>query len=150
MPSADHDAYGKRIFADILGHRWRDSLDAERSVEMAGVRADLDGIIRSRDGARVECAIEIEARVFKQIRGAIIDLSWHPAPKKMLAVIRAQPQLGSEEKVSRHCIYVWNRLNAGREVPFRLVILKGTGAQPLFDEDRALVLDALRKLDIEV
>jgi hypothetical protein len=102
---------------------------------MVGVRADLDGIILSEDSARIECAVEIEAKIYKQIRGAILDLAWHSAPRKMLVVIRAQPQLGTEEKACAHLMFVWQKLATGANVPFELVVLRGTGKTPMEDDD---------------
>ncbi len=112
----NHDAYGKKLFESLLGRQWCSSLEPSRCIEMNGVRADLDGVIRGEDLHSIECAVEIEARTYKQIRGGIVDLAWHPAPKKLLVVMRAQPQLGSEERVIRHCSYVWDRLSAGNAV----------------------------------
>lgn len=148
MSADSHDRYGKELLASILGGRWRSRLDDERSFSMGGVRADLDGIIRSADMGTVECAVEIEARVYKQIRGAILDLAWHPAPRKLLVIIRAQEQLGSEDKVRAHCSYVWKRLAGDDRSPFRLVLLKGTGSIPCHDEDRASLITALTELEL--
>jgi hypothetical protein len=145
---ANHDEYGKRLFASILGKRWVTRLDDDRSVVMAGVRADLDGIILSEDLARVECAVEIEAKTYKQMRGAILDLSWHPAPRKMFVVILAQPQLGNDLKARSHCTFVWQKLTDGENTPFELVVLRGTGAYPMEENDRSLLVDALKRLDL--
>ena len=145
---ANHDEYGKRLFASILGKRWVTRLDDDRSVEMAGVRADLDGIILSEDLARVECAVEIEAKTYKQMRGAILDLAWHPAPRKMFVVILAQPQLGNDLKARSHCTFVWQKLTDGENTPFELVVLRGTGAYPMEENDRSLLVDALKRLDL--
>ena len=142
-----HEEYGKRLLAGILGGRWV-TLGKDRSVEMAGVRADLDGIILSEDSSRVECAVEIEARIYKQIRGAILDLAWHSAPRKMLVVILAQSQLGNEEKARPHLMYVWQKLTKGANVPFELVVLRGTGEYPMEEHDLLLLTDALKKLDL--
>jgi hypothetical protein len=141
------DDYGKRLLASILGKRWVTRGNG-RSVEMAGVRAALDGIILSEDSARVECAVEIEAKIYKQIRGAILDLAWHSAPRKMLVMIPAQPQLGTEEKARAHLMYVWQKLTTRANVPFELVVLSGTGTTPMDDDDRLLLTDALKKLDL--
>ena len=128
---ADHDKYGKELLASVLGERWVTWLEDARFVDMAGVRAGLDGIIRSSDRSKVECAVEVEAKNYKQIRGSILDLAWHPAPKKLLVVIRAQKELKDENQVRRHCGYVWEKLASNRCGNFKLVVLKGTGAQPL-------------------
>ena len=97
-----HDEYGKRLFSSILGRRWVEYGEI-RSVQMGGVRADLDGVILSEDLARVECAVEIEAKIYKQIRGALVDLASHSAPRKLFVVIPAQYQLGTAEKTRAHC-----------------------------------------------
>lgn len=145
---ANHDEYGKRLFSFILGKRWVSRLGNDGSIDMAGVRADLDGLILSEDLSRVECAVEIEARTYKQIRGGILDLAWHPAPRKILVVILAQPQLGNDKKARAHCMFVWQKLTKGENVPFELVVLRGTGAYPMDEVDRLLVIDALKKLDL--
>jgi hypothetical protein len=143
-----HDAHGKELFQGLLGKRWCSWLDPGRCFDMNGVRADLDGIIRSEDQGSIECAVEIEARTYKQIRGAIVDLAWHPAPKKLLVVMRAQPQLGTEETVVAHCTYVWERLSAGKCGQFRLVVLKGAGNTPQFQIDSRLIGEGLLALGI--
>ncbi|HEV2175735.1 MAG TPA: hypothetical protein VGW33_00800 [Terriglobia bacterium] len=106
---ASHDKYGKELMHQLLGDRWS-SYDSQRSIAEAGVRADLDDVIIALDSQQVECAVEIEARVYKQIRGAIVDLALHSAPKKLLVVIKAQPQLGDTPKVIKHCTYVWQQV----------------------------------------
>jgi hypothetical protein len=142
-----HDEYGKALFACILGRRWITSGNL-RSVEMAGVRANLDGVILSEDLAHVECAVEIEAKIYKQIRGAILDLAWHSAPRKLLVVILAQPQLGNEEKVRAHLMFVWQKLTRGDNAPFELVVLPTSGKNPVEGADRLLLTYALKKLDL--
>lgn len=145
---ANHDEYGKRLLSLILGKRWMSRLDDDRSMEMAGVRADLDGFILSEDLSRVECAVEIEARTYKQIRGGMLDLAWHPAPRKMLVIILAQPQLGNDKKARAHCMFVWEKLTKGQNMPFELVVLRGTGAYRMDEADRLLLTDALKRLGL--
>ena len=36
-----HDGYGKKLLQNLLGHRWN-TYGRERSIDLAGVRADLD------------------------------------------------------------------------------------------------------------
>jgi hypothetical protein len=142
-----HEDYGKRLFGCILGERWVTSGDA-RSVRMASVRADLDGVILSEELSEIECAVEIEARIYKQIRGAILDLFWHPAPRKMLTVILAQSQLGNEEKARAHLMFVCRKLASGDNRPFELVILRGSGEYPAEEDDRVLLSGALKRLQL--
>ena len=142
-----HDEYGKVLLRELLGERW-DDYAPERSVDESGVRADLDGIIWSGSGEtkEVQCAVEIEARVYKQIRGAVVDLALHPAPKKLLVVIRAQPQLGGRDKILRHLRYVWEQVTFGRRGEFQLVCLEGTGDTPAEDKDKNILAEALREM----
>ena len=145
---ADHAEYVKRMLSEILGRRWCTWFESQRSYDMGGVKADLDGIIRSDDQSTVECAVEVEARNYKQIRGAILDLAWHPAPKKLLIVVKAQPQLKSTEQAYRHCSYVWNKLVGGQANSFALAVLEGSGSEPLPDIDRQCIEKALRQLEL--
>jgi len=145
---SNHDEYGKELLRSILGARWITRFDDRGCIEMEGGRADLDGIILSEDLSRVECAVEIEARVYKQIRGAIFDLAQHPAPRKLFVVILAQPQLGNAGKARRHCSFVWERLTHADRVPFALVVLQGSGENPLTEADRVLLMESLRQLEL--
>lgn len=138
-----HDDYGKSLMRKLLANRWN-SYDSRRSVDEAGVRADLDGIITTSDGRHIECAVEIEARVYKQIRGAMVDLALHPAPKKFLVVIKAQPQLGNTAKITRHCNYIWQQISGADRGQFAMVVLEGTGDNPMPDVDLALLRGALQ------
>lgn len=142
-----HDDYGKELLKQLLGERW-DPYASQRSVHQGGVRADLDGVIWSRDGAKVECAVEIEARVYKQIRGAIVDLALHSAPKKVLIIMRAQLQLGTREQIERHCKYVWEEIAGTRRGRFLVVPLEGMGDNPVREKDISILTDALQRIDI--
>lgn len=142
-----HDDYGKELLTHLLGARW-DSYTPKRSLFEGGVRADLDGVIWSRDGAEVECAVEIEARVYKQIRGAIVDLALHNAPKKLLVVLPAQPQLGTREQIERHCQYIWEEIADARRGRFLVICLKGTGDNPAYQRDRETLADALGAMGV--
>ncbi|MFC1955394.1 hypothetical protein ACFLWZ_02495 [Chloroflexota bacterium] len=138
-----HEDYGKRLLRELFGGRWA-PYASQRSLYEGGVRADLDGVIYSKDGVSVECVVEIEARVYKQIRGAIVDLVLHGAPKKLLIIIRAQPQLGTEEQIKEHCTYVWRELAGQHRGEFQVVCLKGTGDEPASEEDKKLLAEKLR------
>ncbi len=145
---SDHAEYAKRILTELLGKRFCTWFEATRCYDLGGVKADLDGLIRSEDLSTVQCAVEVEARNYKQIRGAIVDLAWHPAPKKLLVVLKAQPQLKSTEQVRAHCTYVWNKLVGMQKTPFGLAVLEGTGADPQPQTDRALLTQTLKALGL--
>jgi hypothetical protein len=145
MPA--HDEYGKKLLAEILGSRWS-STSPQRSIAWGPVRADLDGIIKTPDGKSALCAVEIEAKVYKQIRGAMLDLANHPAPKKLLVIIRAQKALGSEDKIRGHCEDVWKEIGYDNPGDFKLVVLKGTGKLQAPDADKELLVRGLCELGV--
>ncbi len=143
-----HDNYGKRLFSEDLGKRW-DPGAPEMWVKEAGVRAELDGVILSSDTRprHVKCAVEIEARVHKQIRGAIVDLALHPAPKKLLVIIPAQLQVrrrGCKTNLD-HCNHVWNQITYQKQGQFWVVYLAWP-SDP--SEDKKKINDTLGGLSI--
>ena len=142
-----HDDYGKELLGRLLGERW-DPHTQLRSIDEGGVRADLDGVIWSKTRGKIECAVEIEAKVYKQIRGAIVDLALHGAPKKLLIVIRAQPQLGSDEQIKRHCQHIWEEIACERHGEFLVLCLTGTGAFPMYEEDMNLIASSLSVMNV--
>jgi hypothetical protein len=146
---ASHDRYGKKLLRTILGNRWITRGDDRKSVEMNGVRADLDGIILSENLSTVECAVEIEATVPTQASSSLINLAFHPAPKKLFVVILAQPQMGTRETVVRHFSFVWEKLSRDSEIPFGLVVLQGTGADPTEEVDLLLLRAGLKGLELD-
>jgi hypothetical protein len=131
-----------------MGKRWITRFDDRKSVEMGGVRADLDGIILSENLLDVECAVEIEATVYTQARSSLFNLVLHPAPKKLFVVILAHSQMGTKEKAIRHFSFVWEKLSRGGAIPFVLVVLQGTGADPMEEANILLLQDGLRKLEL--
>nr|BEL01512.1 hypothetical protein DMOBY_13650 [Dehalococcoides mccartyi] len=138
-----HDDYGKILFQELFGDKRWSASSPERIIDESGVQAYLDGIIYSKDGS-VEYAVEIEARVYKQIRGAIVDLALHKAPKKLLVIMRAQSQLGTEEKIIEHCSFVWRELAGQDRGVFQVICLSGTGNAPAFEEDKRLLMEKLQ------
>ena len=68
-----HDAYGKAVLAkacELAGDRL---VDKDRRVPICdGILCDLDGMLASG------IAVEIESRVNKQVRGALLNLLVHP------------------------------------------------------------------------
>lgn len=127
-----YEDYGKGLFWQLLKDQW-DPQASERSVDEAGVRADLDGAIRAQGAKDVVCAVEIEARIYKQIRGAIVDLALHSAPAKLLVVIPAQYQLRGREVTLRHVQYVWQQIAGEGHGRFHAVFLDGTGTEPDYE-----------------
>src|SRR5262245_13993500 len=85
-----HDAYGRRVLDRAARGAWDCHSPARLVRFKAGGWADLDGTIGD------DIIVEVEGRNPKQIRGAVVDLVFHPRPKKLLVVLPANlpnPQL---------------------------------------------------------
>lgn len=128
-----HDAYGKRI----LRHATSDA------VELLGPPVEIDyGTSHPAriDGAIGDVAIELEARVGKQVRGAILDLICHPLPKKLLVIMPVE-HVG--KAVPEQCRNVLARFVP--ESDFEVVVLKGHGHDERPREDAKIIADALSR-----
>ncbi|HEY2932086.1 MAG TPA: hypothetical protein VGK99_10085 [Acidobacteriota bacterium] len=126
MKHASDWVYLKTLLRNILGDRWDDYTERRR-VDLAGTNALLDGVILDRDREAVEVAVGIEARSERQIRGALVDLFLHTAPKKLLIVV---PKECNIPRVDYHCTYVWKRLNDTGKDNFRVVLISGDVSKP--------------------
>jgi len=146
-----HDEYGKDLCNEILGGRWANWFsEAERSVTFASVAAKLDGVIKNRDLSAIECAVEIEATNVKQIRGALVGLAQHPAPKKLFVVIKAQGEVQkrSDAEILEYCFAVWGMLTDKSSANFKAVVLSGTGEFRQPEADKEILRTALRELGV--
>jgi len=76
-----HDEYGKRVLRTAAGDAYREFGTSVEINYSAGRPARIDGTV----GA--DLAVEIESRVAKQVRGAVLDLIFHPYPKKLLVLL---------------------------------------------------------------
>lgn len=132
-----HDKYGKRLIRTIAGSKFVDSGDLVRVQYRGGVSATIDGVIKGC------CAIEIESRVAKQVRGALVDLLYHPLTKKLLILIPAH--MNDPEGTAAHCKEILDRYRRNVE-HIEVVLLQGTGHKPKPDEDRRLIEQALRRM----
>jgi len=75
-----HDEYGKRVLHEATEGR---VVLYGRPIEInygAGLPARIDAAIG-------DIAVEIESRVSKQVRGALLDLICHPYSKKLLVLL---------------------------------------------------------------
>lgn len=132
-----HDEYGKAVLRAAVGDR----LELYGSpVEVdygAGQPARIDGAIDRR------IAVEVESRVSKQVRGAVLDLICHPYPKKLLVLLpkhMSNPQVTAEQcanALSRFC----------REEDFRVLLCEGNGDDPRLEGDSKLVEQVVRVLN---
>ena len=74
-----HEEYGTAVMRQVSPGAF---IDVGREIE-----ASLGSGYAKIDGVVGDIAIEIEARVPKQVRGAIVDLLLHDAPKKLLILL---------------------------------------------------------------
>ncbi len=69
------------------------------------------------DGVVEQIALEIEARNGKQVRGAVMDLLWHTAPKKLLLLLAEH----NNPSTAAQCTKIFGRHLEPRY--FRVVVL---------------------------
>jgi hypothetical protein len=130
-----HDRYGKRVLSKAVGDDWIASGETLLVDFGAGPVGRLDGIVRSR------IAVKIESREPKQVRGAVLDLVFHTAPKKLLVLIPAYNEPRTMKPQSQ--LIMSEFLNKRR---FRIVALLGRGGRPRLALDVQRVRRALREL----
>jgi len=141
IETSSHDVYGKAVIEKAAGRFFNGSREACR-VDYGGP-SHTGGFI---DGtAAGSIAIEVESRVAKQIRGALLDLICHRFPRKLLVIQRvhaSNPMLAAAQ-----CDHIFRRFVAPEN--FRVVVLKGTGTKWCLAEDVASVRAALIDLGME-
>ncbi len=138
---SSHDAYGKRVIEAAAGRHFDGSRSACR-VDYGGTEHTggfLDGT------AAGFIAIEVESRVAKQIRGAVLDLVCHRFPKKLLVIQRVHAQ--NVTLTAEQCVNALRRFKD--PTCFRVVVLSGTGKLWKLNEDVAVVRAALVDLGME-
>ncbi len=131
-----HDEYGKQVMKLAAGTAYTDH---GRSVEIdygAGQPARIDGTVGKTT------AVEIESRVAKQVRGAVLDLICHNYPKKLLVLLPVH--MSNPEATAAQCSAILGRFLSPED--YRVVVLRGTGDLPQLDTDVALVKAALNHL----
>ena len=132
-----HDAYGKAIMRGAAGDAFLDggSVCIVRFGDDAAA-GRIDGVVGDR------IAVEVESRTPKQIRGAVLDLMFHPYPCKLLLIIAGHQN--NARQAANQCRYIL----AERVAPenFQVVLLTGNGRDRRVAEDVALVQQALQAL----
>ncbi len=130
-----HEKYVKDILKSIAKGKFVCSGN-QIKVEYPAISARIDGVIENC------CAIEIESRTAKQIRGALLDLTNHKLKKKLLIIIRT-PSL-SKRNIVEHCENILsNYLNKKNN---QVVLLEGTGNNQKPKKDKIKIKNALSKL----
>ena len=115
-------------------------VSALRSAVLRRPRSDLggqiDGVV---DGV---IAVEVESRVAKQIRGAVLDLICHSCAKKLLIIL---PVHASNPTVTAaQCRNILVRFVSDDN--FRVVVAEGSGDNERLAEDAILIRVALQEL----
>jgi len=135
-----HADYGRMLLAAIAKDRFTDDRQFTKVEYLGGTSAFIDGVIKP------DCAVEIESRVDKQVRGALIDLLSHPYPKKLLILIPAH--MNNPKKSKEQCEGILNNFKKHADDQATVVLLKGTGDNREPKEDEELLKVALSKLGI--
>lgn len=133
-----HDQYGKTVLQNAFGKDF-DKCPAEERLTYCGEKAgsiNIDGILYD------EIAVEVESRVSKQVRGAVMDLILHPLEKKLLILIKAHIN-GYTAAQARH---IFDQFLPGGM--WEVVTIKGCGNRPTEDleKDMQTVSEAVDKL----
>lgn len=132
--SGHHD-YGKWVLHEATEGR---AVFSGPSVEIAygnGPPAPVDATVGN-------IAIEIEAGISKQVRGAILDLICHPHPRKLLILL--PDHITSRGITAEQCRSILKRFCP--EGSFRVLVLKGNGRSPQPVDDAAIVAAVLTDL----
>lgn len=101
-----HDEYGKQVMRAAVGAGYQDwgiSVQVDYAV---GQPARIDGTV----GTNI--AVEIESRVSKQIRGAVLDLICHRYPKKLLVLLPVH--MSDVEIAASQCRHIMSRAHLAR------------------------------------
>lgn len=102
--------------------------------------ATIDGVVGD------SVAVEIESRVSKQVRGAVLDLICHPYPKKLLVLLPVH--MSNPSLCSAQCENILARFIKPDQ--FRVVVLSGSGAHNAVEGDAKLIQAALSELQASV
>lgn len=133
--SKQHDKYGKELLKNIGGFS-SSFTDCKIKYGEKGNGARIDGVIG------VDIAIEIESRVNKQIRGAILDLILHPNPKKLLILIKVH--MKNIDITKSQSEFILNKYIKNDN--FRVIVLDGNGDGKKEIRDKKIIEDAIKDL----
>jgi len=136
MAEQVHAAYGKEVMAVAAVGAFSDWGPSVEIDYQAGRPARIDGTVGNR------IAVEIESRVSKQVRGAVLDLICHPYPKKLLVLIPVH--MNNADTTASQCSFILSRFLSAED--FRVIVLRGTGTTPQTEKDALIVRLALSEL----
>jgi hypothetical protein len=133
---AGHDSYGKRVMQEAVGPAFTDWGASIQIDYGAGGPARIDGTVAHT------IAVEVESRVSKQVRGAVLDLICHPCPKKLLVLLpvhMSNPAVAGEQ-----CRFILAKFV--QPADFRVVLLRGSGNVDALTHDVPLIRKAVAEL----
>lgn len=132
----DHDTLGKQLLLQAAGSLFSsDGPSVTFSFGPGAGTARIDGTVAGT------VAVEIESRVPKQIRGALLDLILHPYPAKLLVLLPAHT--GNFVTAVRQAETILAQFVKDRR--FRIVVVQGS-----YEESLTAIRDALRQLGVEL
>src|SRR2546427_19411 len=131
-----HDAYGKRILREAAGSAYQERGAPVEVDYKAGRPGHIDGAVGDL------IAVEVESRVAKQIRGAVLDLIFHPYPRKLLVLVPVH--MANVAIAAKQCAFALGRFID--KADFRVAVLKGTGQLPQLRNDADVISRALAEL----
>jgi len=136
-----HDRYVKGLLRRLFGSQYK--IDKYYTyVKYAEGSAQIDGVIVFSD---CEIAVEIESRTAKQVRGALLDLFFHRARKKLLIIV--PEYMYDPQALKKDAEYILSELKKIRpDINFKVVILKGSGNDPKHEEDSVILKKAVEEL----
>jgi len=138
-----HDNYGKELLKKVAGCQFKSKGKSVKVCYSGYVSASIDGVINNC------CAIEIESRVDKQVRGALLDLLEHPLSKKLLILIPAH--MRDPQATAKHCEYILGKYTKnlekkGQKITTKVILLDGTGKNRKESTDKEKIKKALMEL----
>jgi hypothetical protein len=128
-----HDKYGKEVMRQAFGSSFNAKVQPVSFGKLGGtarIDGTLDGVI----------AVEIESRVSKQVRGALVDLAMHPHKKKLLVVL---PRYGND-LTANQSEYILEKIC--KKGDFVVARCKGSGSNHQYEADVKIVQAAVEKL----
>lgn len=132
-----HDAYGKSVVRTAAAHVGVSFQEYGTGHPITSrMNCSIDAVVAGK------IAVEIESRTPKQVRGAVLDVFWHPAPLKLIILLPAY--VGNAKNTVEMCECLAERLYPS--VPFRCLALSGKGDNHQIEADTALVANVIKEM----
>ena len=135
-----HNQYVRKLLIEILEDKFVFK-GKDIQVKFVGFTARIDGIIRN------QCAIEVESRTPKQVKGALVDLLFHPLDKKLLILVPTK-ELNPiyVSPMIKQILNTYKSVNARIEI----AVLCGNGNDDRADMDKKIIIKTLKSMGISI